>query len=101
MYELNRLRARIFKALGDFLRLEILELLRDGEVCVCDIIAKLNVPQPLVSRHLKILRECGVVKVRGEKNRRYYSVTDERIFDVIEIVSQEFMESIRRSMLEL
>jgi len=100
MSELNRARVRVFKVLGDPIRLEILELLRDGEVCVCEIFSKLNVPQPLVSRHLKILRECGLVRVRKEGNRRYYSVTDKRVYDVIEIVSKDFLDSIRAYVME-
>ncbi|MEM3785888.1 MAG: metalloregulator ArsR/SmtB family transcription factor [Nitrososphaeria archaeon] len=100
MNSLDRTRAKVFKALGDVFRLKILALLRDGELCVCDIISKLNVPQSLVSRHLKILKECGIVKVRKEMNRRYYSVTDKRIFDVIEVVSSDFLEPIRRHTIE-
>ncbi|MEM2179721.1 MAG: metalloregulator ArsR/SmtB family transcription factor [Nitrososphaeria archaeon] len=100
MSSLDRTRAKVFRALGDVLRLKILALLRDGELCVCEIISRLNVSQPLVSRHLKILKECGIVKVRREMNRRYYSVTDKRIFDVIEVVSPEFLDSIRRYTIE-
>ncbi|MEM4176431.1 MAG: metalloregulator ArsR/SmtB family transcription factor [Nitrososphaeria archaeon] len=66
MSSLDRTRAKVFRALGDVLRLKILALLRDGELCVCEIISRLNVSQPLVSRHLKILKECGIVKVRGK-----------------------------------
>ncbi|MEM0053669.1 MAG: metalloregulator ArsR/SmtB family transcription factor [Nitrososphaeria archaeon] len=100
MSSLDRTRAKVFRALGDVLRLKILALLRNGELCVCEIISRLNVPQPLVSRHLKILKECGIVKVRREMNRRYYSVTDKRIFDVIEVVSPDFLESIRKHTME-
>lgn len=100
MSELNRARVRIFRALADPIRLEILQLLLNGEVCVCEIFSKLNVPQPLVSRHLKILRECGLVKVRKERNRRYYSVTDKRVYDVIEMVSKDFIDSVKTYMME-
>ena len=41
------------------------------------------------------MRECGIVRVRKEGNRRYYSVTDKRVYDVIEIVSKDFVDSIR------
>ncbi|MBC7091734.1 MAG: winged helix-turn-helix transcriptional regulator [Nitrososphaeria archaeon] len=95
MNELNRARVRIFRALADPIRLEILQLLSNGEVCVCEIFSKLNVPQPLVSRHLKILKECGLVRVRKERNRRYYSVTDKRVYEVIEMVSKDFVDSIK------
>jgi len=81
---LSEFRVKIFKALGDPLRLEIIEFLRDGDKCVCEIVPYLKVVQPLVSRHLKILRDVGIVSFRKEGNRRVYAITDERIFKVID-----------------
>ncbi len=85
--KLIRLKAKVFKALADPVRLKIIEFLRDGEKCVCEIIPHVNIAQPLVSRHLKILKDSGLVRVRKEGNRRYYSVTDPRIFGVIDAVT--------------
>jgi DNA-binding transcriptional ArsR family regulator len=56
-----RCAARFFQALGDPTRLRILCLLRDGERTVGDLVEALGVPQPKVSRHLKVLREVGLV----------------------------------------
>ena len=52
-----KFKAKIFRALSDPVRLEILRFLRDGEKCVCIITPHVNLIQPLVSRHLKILKE--------------------------------------------
>jgi len=55
---------RLFKALADETRLRILALLREGELCVCDLMAVLNLPQSTVSRHLAYLRNAGLVEDR-------------------------------------
>jgi ArsR family transcriptional regulator, arsenate/arsenite/antimonite-responsive transcriptional repressor len=56
----------IFKAFSDPTRLRILRMLQDGELCVCDLVSVLGVPQPKVSRHLSYLRKSGLVRVRKE-----------------------------------
>lgn len=55
-------KAKIFKALADENRLRILALLLEGELCVCEIMAALDLPQSTVSRHLAYLRNHGWVK---------------------------------------
>ncbi|HJT32096.1 MAG TPA: metalloregulator ArsR/SmtB family transcription factor [Pirellulales bacterium] len=62
----------VFRAMADRTRLRILNLLRSGEVCVCDLVAVLNVPQPKVSRHLAYLRRAGLVQARKEGHWAYY-----------------------------
>ena len=56
----------IFRALSDRTRLRILNLLQSGELCVCHIVAVLDVPQPTASRHLSYLRKAGLVVARKE-----------------------------------
>lgn len=96
----NTFKAKIFKALADPVRLNIIELLRDGERCVCEIVPMVGAIQPVVSRHLKILKSCGIVKERKAGNRRLYSVTNPRIFKVIDALTAELVESLSESMLE-
>lgn len=91
---LDRFRAKVFYALSDPIRLKIIEYLREGEKCVCEIIPYLKMPQPVVSRHLKILKDCGLVKDRRDGTRRFYSVTDKRVFSIIDAVSPEVAESL-------
>ncbi|RLI39944.1 transcriptional regulator [Candidatus Bathyarchaeota archaeon] len=98
--ELLKLKARIFKALSDPIRLKIMEFLRDEERCVCEIIPYIGIAQPLVSRHLKILRNAGLVRVRKEGNRRYYSVTDPRIFEVIDAITSDLASSLLKIIIE-
>ena len=98
--KLIRLKAKVFKALADSVRLKIIEFLRDGEKCVCEIIPHVDVAQPLVSRHLKILRDSGLVRVRKEGNRRYYSVTDPKIFKIIDAITPDLALSLSKVIIE-
>lgn len=64
----------IFRAAGDSTRLRILNLLRHGSVCVCDLQQVLRFPQPTVSRHLAVLRHAGLVADARSGNRMLYSL---------------------------
>ena len=64
--------AAMFRAFSDRTRLRIMHLLQPGELCVCDLVAVLNVPQPKISRHLSYLRRAGLVKARKEGLWSYY-----------------------------
>ena len=65
----------IFSALADETRLRILNLLNEGEFCVCDIIKVLNVPQSKISRHLSYLRRAGLVQARKEGLWMHYRLS--------------------------
>src|SRR3989337_2795869 len=96
----NRFKPTIFHALSDSVRLEILEFIRDGEKCVCEIVPHLNLIQPLVSRHLKILKDSGLVIDRKDGSKRLYSVTDQRIFEVIDALTPDILDDISRHIIE-
>ena len=67
-----------FRAFSDRTRLRILNLLRGGELCVCDLIGVIGVPQAKVSRHLAYLRKSGLVRSRKQGLWSYYSLTEAR-----------------------
>ena len=67
-----------FKALGNPIRAQIVEFLLSGERCVCEMTGPLDVSQPLVSHHLGLLRDAGLVQQRNEGTRTYYSLDWER-----------------------
>lgn len=100
MKDINRFKARIFKALSDPARLEILEILRNGERCVCEIIPALGLPQPIVSKHLAILRRVGLVKVKVQGNRRIYSVTDPFIYKIIDSITVNSINVLKQHIIE-
>jgi ArsR family transcriptional regulator len=66
----------IFKALSEETRLRVLSLLRHGELCVCDIVAALDMIQPKVSFHLAVLKEAGLIKDRKQGKWVHYRVDD-------------------------
>lgn len=68
--------ARVFRALSDPTRLRILNLLQYGEICVCDLVEVLRVPQPTASRHLAYLRRAGLVVARREGQWSYYRLAE-------------------------
>lgn len=65
----------LLRAAGDLTRLRILNLLRQGSVCVCDLQRVLGFSQPTVSRHLAVLRHAGLVVDARRGNRMLYSRT--------------------------
>ena len=67
-----------FKAFCNPTRAQILEFLLGGERCVCEMTGPLDVSQPLVSHHLALLRDAGLLSMRGEGARTYYSINWER-----------------------
>jgi ArsR family transcriptional regulator len=64
----------LFRALSDSTRLRILHLLKGGELCVCDLMEILRIPQAKTSRHLGYLRKAGLVAAREEGLWCYYSL---------------------------
>ena len=64
----------MFRAFSDRTRLRILNLLRGGELCVCDLVRVIGAPQPKVSRHLAYLRKAGLVTARKEGLWMYYEL---------------------------
>jgi ArsR family transcriptional regulator len=67
-----------FKAFCNPLRAQIIEFLLGGERCVCEMTGPLDQSQPLVSHHLALLRSAGLVRMRNEGTRTYYSIDWER-----------------------
>ena len=77
----------IFKALSDETRLRIIKLLEEGELCVCDITAALDMVQPKVSFHLSALKEAGLIKDRKEGKWIHYSLNEKDLFRRMLILS--------------
>ena len=66
----------MFKALADETRLKILRLLAKREMCVCEVMAALDLTQPTASHHLRILEHTGLVKDRKDGKWVFYSLAD-------------------------
>lgn len=76
--------AEILKAIAHPTRLAVLEILRDGEQCVCHMEAMLGIRQARLSQQLMILRQAGLVAVRREGLNIFYHVASPRIFGVVD-----------------
>ena len=70
----------IFKALSEETRLRVLRLLQHGELCVCDIVAALDMIQPKVSFHLAVLKDAGFIKDRKQGKWVHYRIDDSDMF---------------------
>jgi ArsR family transcriptional regulator len=73
----NQGNSKIFKALCDETRLEIIELLKNGEKCACVLLKKVKIGQPTLSHHMKILVRSKFVSARKEGKWMYYSISQE------------------------
>ena len=80
-----------FRALSDPLRLKVLDLLREQELCVCDLCDRLNVRQSKISFHLKSLKDSGLLRSRQQGKWVYYSLNLPQ-FAVLE----QYLSDIRR-----
>lgn len=65
----------LFRGFADPTRLRVLNILAAGELCVCDIVEILGLPQPTISRHLAYLRRCGLVEATREWKYAHYRLT--------------------------
>jgi DNA-binding transcriptional ArsR family regulator len=73
-----------FDVLAEPTRRRILDLLRDSERPVNELVTKLHISQPGVSKHLRVLREAGLVEVRTDAQRRFYRVRPEPLAEIDE-----------------
>ena len=84
----NEKRARTFQAFCDANRLTILGLLKSGEKCACELLDELQIGQPTLSHHMKILCDAGIVRGRKEGKWTYYSFDPQGVERAAEILSE-------------
>jgi len=80
----------VFKALADPTRLKILECIRNGEKCICEVIPFTGKSQPNVSQHLKILKNAGIVDEHKEGTRIMINIFNKEIYKIIDDVKDIF-----------
>jgi ArsR family transcriptional regulator len=83
----NEKNARIFKALCDSNRLKILGLLHSGEKCACHLLDELEIGQPTLSHHMRILCDSGIVRSRKEGKWSYYSFNPQGVENAKQILN--------------
>ena len=92
-----QLKAEFFKTLGHPARIRILEILRDGEASVSELIPQVGLEPSHLSQQLGVLRRAGVVSGRKEGASVRYSVTDPRIFDLLETARSILSTSLKET----
>jgi DNA-binding transcriptional ArsR family regulator len=84
-----------FRVLGEPVRLRLLHMLQERERSVTELAEELGTTQPNVSKHLKLLQDAGLVVRRTEKNSAHYSVSDETVFDLCDVVCSRLQQQLQ------
>ncbi|THE63766.1 transcriptional regulator [Salinadaptatus halalkaliphilus] len=79
--------ATVFGALANDHRVRLLEALREGELCVCELQVVLEAPQSTVATHLRTLRDAGLVKTRKKGKWTYYRIADTAVFELLDVAA--------------
>ncbi|MEM4406973.1 MAG: metalloregulator ArsR/SmtB family transcription factor [Candidatus Methanomethylicaceae archaeon] len=78
-------RANLFKAIADPVRLQILEFLRDGEKCVCEIIPFIGRSQSTISKNLDMLYRAGILERREDGRRTLYKIKSQKVLELLKL----------------
>ena len=81
------LKAEILKALAQPTRLKILELLRNGEKCICEIVPAINGEQSNISRHISLMQKSNLVTTRKDGVKVMVKVSDPRVFEILDSIA--------------
>ncbi len=92
--EINLMHNRVCAALDDPKRIMILYLLAEGGRSVNEIADALNMPQPTVSRHLRVLRERGLVKAERKSTSVWYTLADERLIQALDLLRSILLDQL-------
>lgn len=90
-----------FRVLGEPVRLRLLQELASGERSVSELAGRLETTQPNVSKHLRLLQDAGLVSRRQEKNSAFFSVSDETIYALTDLVCMRIQERLAAQALSL
>src|SRR4030066_151832 len=80
------MKAEVLKALAQPTRLKILEFLRDGERCICEIVPAINGEQSNISRHISLMQRSHLVTTRKDGVRVMVKVKDPKIFEILDSI---------------
>ncbi|MFW9922195.1 MAG: ArsR/SmtB family transcription factor [Candidatus Thorarchaeota archaeon] len=95
----SKFKAMVFKALADPIRLEFLYFLKE-EKCVCELVEYFDIVQPLVSRHLKILKDAGLIRYYKEGNKRMYQITNPKILSMVDNLDSYLIDYLKQMILQ-
>ena len=94
--EISQRQAEICAALGDIHRVLLLYMVADGPHSVTDLVKRVGLSQPAVSRHLRIMRECGIVAPERRGKSTYYFLVDPRIIEAMDLLRTVLTERMQK-----
>lgn len=83
--------ALIFKALGDETRLKVFSMISDEAICACDILEHVDITQPTLSHHMKVLTDCDLIKSRKDGSWMRYTLNQDKVTEL-----QDFLEGVKQ-----
>jgi len=93
----NQLISNVFKALAHPTRIQIVKLLRNGEMCVCDIIPNLDSEQSNTSQHLTVLKNQGIVESKKDGAKVIYSIRNSEVYEMIDLAETIILRQIEET----
>lgn len=93
----NRLVSSVFKALAHPTRVQIIKLLRNGEMCVCDILPNLDSEQSNTSQHLTVLKNQGIVESKKDGSKVIYSIKNNEVYEMIDLAEAIILRQIEET----
>ncbi|MGQ9723225.1 MAG: ArsR/SmtB family transcription factor [Candidatus Jordarchaeum sp.] len=93
---LYKSRVELLKALADETRLRILDLLKSGKCCQCDILPHVEKSQSTISQHIQILKDCNILDYKKTGQKVEYNIKDPRVFLILKIVDEIILEYLRK-----
>jgi Predicted transcriptional regulators len=93
----NQLISNVFKALAHPTRIQIVKLLMDGEMCVCEILPNLDSEQSNTSQHLTVLKNQGILESRKEGAKVIYAIKNQEVCKMIELAEAMILRQIEET----
>ena len=81
----DQLVSNVFKALAHPTRIQIIKLLKDGELCVCEILPKIDSEQSNTSQHLNVMKNQGIVESRKDGSKVIYCIKNKEVYEMIKL----------------
>ena len=93
----NQLISNVFKAMAHPTRLQIIKLLKDGELCVCDILPNLDSEQSNTSQHLTVLKNQGIVESKKDGAKVIYAIRNKEVYEMINLAETIILRQIEET----
>ena len=81
----DQLVSNVFKALAHPTRIQIIKLLKDGELCVCEILPRIESEQSNTSQHLNVMKNQGIVESRKDGSKVIYCIKNKEVYEMIKL----------------